>query len=148
MMTNEELKKAARLLAGSLPATDIIAQINAAAHEIRHEEEDAKAHRMKRFSLPDAEWQELRAYLLDGGGVPNSSCPSKRGKSLDQIMHDAIENDNQAVFWNEAFHWLKSHLIATGRVMRHSDGSTSSGPHEGVLHTPEPQPKVEVVKSK
>jgi hypothetical protein len=94
-----------------------------------HEQEDAKEHPLKGFQLPADQWALLLAHLQDGGGVPDSRMASKEGRSLDAILHDAIMNGDQATFWNELPHWLKSHWVSTGRVQRHPGGGISSGPH-------------------
>jgi hypothetical protein len=125
----DDIRAAARLLATKLNAHSIARAISEESNAMRHEDEDKKHHPMRLFRLSDKDWADFCAYMRDGGGVFDTSLPSKDGRHLDQIMHDAVMNGDQETFMNEWPHWLKAHWAKIGRVRRLPGGGVASGPH-------------------
>lgn len=88
---------------------DAVAILNTQRNQLLAEAETAKSHPLSKFTLPAAEWQEMKAYLTDGGGVLDDG-------DLRTAVHQALLSDDQATFWPGIAHLWKTQMKVRGNV--------------------------------
>lgn len=105
-----EHQQAAKALA-SLPPREAMRLLREAHIQDLHETESAKDHPLSDFALDPGPWTELKAHLLDGGGVTDDG-------DLSRAVLQALFDDDQKTFWAGLVHLLKARMNINGRVRK------------------------------
>ena len=108
MKLSHEHKTALRALRGLSPQERLQAMWEQEQQDL-HEAEQSKELPLKVEFSPE-EWNDFKAHLLDGGGVHDAH-------RVVRTLLQAVLEDDQATFWPELVHLLKS-----------------AGKHLGIIH--------------